>query len=210
MTCMVIYAWKPRPRQSRLVAAALACFAVLPTSVTHVEGQSWEDREAVRISMLRPWEERELARDSILYNIAVQQAMRGDYQGAKQTVSEIGRHENVATAQVTVVSFCNGQPIYCVVPPANFEPAPPVVTSVASSPGWGGRDSNGTQYFLAADRPADRLPSRLPPDLPSNYLAVHPRHGAVVDFSDERDANGTRVTSRRYADGHVVIETLPK
>ena len=47
----------------------------------------------------------------------------------------------------------------------------------------------------------------LPADLPANYLDADQRHGAVVDFTDERDGYGTRVTSRKYADGYVVIET---
>jgi hypothetical protein len=29
----------------------------------------------------------------------------------------------------------------------------------------------------------------------------------LVDFTDDYDSRGTRVTSRKYADGHVVIET---
>jgi hypothetical protein len=193
---MVIYAWKPRPRQSRLMAAALACFAALPASAA-------QEGDWIR-------QNREMAQTSAMYQIAVIQAEAGDYQGAKVTVSQIGDDGEKAPAQVTVVSFCNGQAFYCPMPAAGCGRAPMAVASAAFTPGWGGRDSNGTQYFLAVDRPADRVPSRLSPDLPSNYLAVHPRHGAVVDFSDERDANGTRVTSRRYADGHVVIETPPK
>ena len=39
------------------------------------------------------------------------------------------------------------------------------------------------------------------------YVGVDARRGAVVAFTDEYDAHGTRVTSRRYADGSVVIET---
>jgi hypothetical protein len=47
----------------------------------------------------------------------------------------------------------------------------------------------------------------VPRGLPANYLAADSRHGAVVDFQDEYDSYGTRVTARRYADGYVVIET---
>ena len=47
----------------------------------------------------------------------------------------------------------------------------------------------------------------MPQGLPANYLAADPHHGAVVDFRDEYDSYGTRVTSRRYADGYSVIET---
>ena len=32
----------------------------------------------------------------------------------------------------------------------------------------------------------------------------------MVDFTDECDSFGTRVTSRRYTDGSVVIETPPR
>jgi hypothetical protein len=46
-----------------------------------------------------------------------------------------------------------------------------------------------------------------PPGLPPNYLAPDPRRGAVVKFIDERDSRGTRVTSRTYANGSIVIET---
>ena len=53
----------------------------------------------------------------------------------------------------------------------------------------------------------DRAASQAPPGLPPEYLAADARHGAVVDFVDEYDSHGTRVTSRTYADGYVVIET---
>ena len=58
-----------------------------------------------------------------------------------------------------------------------------------------------------AAAPPDHVPAAVPAGLPANYLAADPRHGAVIDFTDERDSGGTRMTSRKYADGYVVIET---
>jgi hypothetical protein len=78
----------------------------------------------------------------------------------------------------------------------------------SQSPGWGGRDSQGNQYFLTCDRAPDHVPSSVPSGLPSDYLARDPRHGAVVDFTDDNDGQGIHLTSRRYADGYVLIETL--
>jgi hypothetical protein len=60
---------------------------------------------------------------------------------------------------------------------------------------------------LNCDRPGDHVPATCPPGLRPDYLDPDPHHGAVVDFCDDHDSRGTRVTSRKYADGYVVIET---
>ncbi len=173
-----------------------------------------------------------MAKTSAMNQIAVIQAEVGDVVGAKRTVSQISEEGEKGTAKVTVVCFVNGFPVYdC--PPVYF-PAPDCrqcgalvpndqfipwadARSGASqqpaqgsspSPGWGGRDSRGNQYFLARDRAPDRVLLRAPADLPSDYLAADPQHGPVVDFVDDYDRHGTRITSRRYADGHAVIESL--
>ena len=93
---------------------------------------------------------------------------------------------------MTGVCFCDGQVFYDHVPtPAGFY----------------GSGGNATQVFSAENREPDRVPAAVPSGLPANYLTADPRRGAVVDFVDDRDSSGTRVTARRYADGSVVIET---
>jgi len=131
--------------------------------------------------------DRESARTSALHNIAVIQASNGDVEGAKDTVSLMVNGYPPRPSEVTVVWFCNGQPIY---------DHPPQSGGAVL---W--------QDFLNHDRAADRVPSTVPAGLPANYLAAAPRHGALVEFTDEYDSRGTRVTSRKYADGSVVIET---
>ena len=131
-------------------------------------------------------EMREAARTWAMHRIAVIQAAAGDVQGAKRTASQIGRQWDQGPTKVTGVWFRCGRPIYD--QPPSFAPAY-----------W---------QCLACKKPAaSSVPSQVPPGLPSNYLAADPRHGAVVDFTDEYDSHGTRVTSRKYADGYVVIET---
>jgi hypothetical protein len=150
------------------------------------------------------WANREMAKTAAMHDIAVIQAQAGDFQGAKVTVSQIDDDGPKRTADVTIVQFCNGQPIYSC-PAPGIGCVPP--TAAPATPGWGGRDPRGTQYFLTLDRAADHVPTKRPPDLPAGYLDPDPRHGPVVDFTDQRDSNGTRVTARRYADGYAVIET---
>jgi hypothetical protein len=133
--------------------------------------------------------ERQAARTSALHNIAMIQASNGDVQGAKETVRQMVDGPQPGSSEVTVVWFCNGQPIY-------DHPPKSAGSNVVA---WEG--------FLNHDRAADPVPVVVPPGLPANYLAADPRHGAVVEFSDEYDSRGTRVTSRKYADGSVVIET---
>jgi len=138
-------------------------------------------------------DDRQVARTWALHRIAVIQAAGGDVQGAKNTVAQINDPERVrGPSEVTSVWFCNGTPMYDH-PPAS-----------AGRAGYGGR---GSQCFLNRDRVPDHVPAEVPRGLPANYLAADPRHGAVVDFVDEYDSYGTRVTARRYADGYVVIET---
>jgi hypothetical protein len=143
--------------------------------------------------------EREAARSWGMHRIAVIQAADGDSQNAKHTLSQIGEMEPKNPAPVTIVSFCNGLPVY--------RSTDDVATTIETSPGWGGFDSFGTQYFLAADRPASQVPARVPEGLSQDYLQDDPKHGPLVDFTDERDSRGTRVTLREYADGYLVIET---
>ena len=131
-------------------------------------------------------EMREAARTWAMHRIAVIQAAAGDVQGAKRTASQIGRRWDQGPTKVTGVWFRCGQPVYD--RPPYFAPAY-----------W---------QCLACKKPAARgVPAQVPPGLRANYLDPDPRHGAVVDFTDEYDSHGTRVTSRKYADGYVVIET---
>ena len=136
-------------------------------------------------------EMREAARTWTMSRIAEFQAAYGEFQGAKRTVAQIGEGER-GPSDVTTVWFCNGVPIY---------DHPPRCA------GWGRSGGQEDGQPFSQEWPADHVPSTVPPGLPSNYLAPDPRHGAVADFTDEYDAHGTRVTSRRYADGYVVIET---
>ena len=46
----------------------------------------------------------------------------------------------------------------------------------------------GNQYFLAMDRPDPPDRHEHPLDLPLDYLDADPRHGDVVEFTDQRDA----------------------
>jgi hypothetical protein len=177
----------PSPRRSSVfqlsgirwafVVAAMLAPALLPGGV---RAQNWigEDREAAMT-----W---------AMHDIAVIQAAGGDVQGAKRTVSQIDEDGPPGPAEVTVVSFCNGLPIYDHLP---------------GSIGGSGCARRESWRIIACDRIADHVPLEVPPGLPSNYLAPDRRHGAVVDFVDDYDSHGTRLTSRRYADGYVVIET---
>ena len=138
-------------------------------------------------------EGRDVVRAWTLNRIAVIQAARGDVDDAKNTVAQIDEPEVIRGAgDVTGVCFCNGLPLY------DHPPAPA---------GWSQSDLRRSQVFLNRDRAPDRVPAAPPQGLPATYLAADPRHGAVVNFTDECDSYGTRVTSRRYADGYTVIET---
>jgi len=112
-----------------------------------------------------------------MHRIAVIQAKAGDVLGAKKTLAQIGAGRPTATANVTGVWFCDGEPVYGL-PPAPFAPVIPCAAT-----------------------------AQVPSDLPSNYLGRDARHGAIVNFTDECDAYGVRVTVREYADGYTVIET---
>jgi hypothetical protein len=128
-----------------------------------------------------------------MYRIAVMQAAAGNPQDAKHTLWQIDRGPPLCPAEVTGVWFCCGQPIY-------DHPLPPA-TAVA------GRFGGVGLFAVGGRRSPDFVPLSVPAGLPADYLAADPRHGAVIDFTDERDSRGTRMTSRKYADGYVVIET---
>ena len=130
---------------------------------------------------------REAAQTWALHRIAVIQAANGDIQGAKRTATQIGRRWDPGPAQVTGVWFRCGQPIFACTP-------------IKQSPiKW---------QRLDYKRPATTgVPTKVPAGLPADYLDADLRHGAMIDFTDERDSHGTRVTTRVYADGHVAIET---
>jgi hypothetical protein len=136
-------------------------------------------------------DDRQIARNWTLHKIAVLQAAAGDVAGAKNTAAQINDPQCVrGPSEVTSVRFCCGQVIY---------DHPPATDAAVGCP------RQSSQYFR--DRSPNHVPAVVPSGLPANYLAADPRHGAVVDFRDERDACGTRATARRYADGYVVIET---
>jgi hypothetical protein len=135
------------------------------------------------------WEGRDFAKTWGMHDIALIQAEQNDVQGAKRTLSQIGDDCEKIPADVTAVWFCCGRTFY------DHPPA---------------RSLRLSQYeptYLTPPQTVDHATLKTPPDLPSNYLAPDSRHGAVVEFVDEHDSHGTRVTSRRYADGAVVIET---
>ena len=148
----------------------------------------------------------EAAKTRAMYAIAVLQAEAGEDLAAKKTVSQIGDGNGGGVSDVVVVCCMDGQ-IFYDHPPGWHGLSPISPRSGSCDSGWGGRDSQGNQYFLARDRAGDHVPSKCPVGLRPDYLDPDPRHGAVVDFSDDRDSHGTRITSRKYADGHVVIET---
>jgi len=138
-------------------------------------------------------EGRDAVRAWALHLIAAMQAARGDIDDAKNTVAQINDPDVVrGEGDVTGVCFCDGQPLY------DHPPAPA---------GWSLSDLRRSQVFPNRDRSPDRVPAAAPKGLPANYLAADPRHGALLSFTDEYDSYGTRVTSRRYADGYTVIET---
>jgi hypothetical protein len=135
--------------------------------------------------------DQQAARSWTLHRIAVIQARYGDVTGAKNTVAQIIESQcPPGPSEVTSVWFCNGMVMY---------DHPPAFARQA--------------YSVYPVQPIYRdlsprsLPVETPQGLPANYLAADPRHGAIVDFRDEYDSSGTRVTARRYADGYVVIET---
>ncbi len=135
--------------------------------------------------------DQQVARNWTLHRIAVIQAARGDVVGAKNTVAEIIEPQwNPGPSEVTSVRFCNGMVMYDHPPAFMRRPCP----SCVAPP-------------IYRDLSPRSVPAAVPAGLPANYLAADPRHGAVVDFRDEYDSYGTRVTSRRYDDGSVVIET---
>ncbi len=150
--------------------------------------------------------QRETAKVQAMYAIAVIQAQNGDDLAAKRTVLQIGEEHDIGPSDVVAVCCFDGQ-IFYDHPPGCRCPAPFSPRLGSYRFGWGGFDSQGNQYFLNRDRAGDHVPSKCPPGLRRDYLDPDPHHGPVVDFSDEHDSRGTRITSRKYADGYVVIET---
>jgi hypothetical protein len=149
------------------------------------------------------WLNRRLAETWSFRDIAVIQACHGDVQGAKQTALQINEcYENIAS-RVTAVWFCNGRPFYVPLPyweegfRVPWSPTLNAQLSTLCSP-------LATPH---ASLPPPRVPPQVPAGLRAGYLDAEPKHGALLEFTDERDGRGTRVTSRRYADGYVVIET---
>jgi hypothetical protein len=170
-------------RASVLLCLVIAAALVLPATASADDAAS---RQFMR-------EGRDTVRAWTLQQIAAIQAAGGDFVAAQNTVARINdRDGNPGEADVTGVCFCNGVPLY------DHPPLPS---------GWSRSDLRASQVFLADNRASDRIPAAVPQGLPPNYLATDPRHGQLVNFSDECDSYGTRVTSRRYADGYVVIDT---
>ena len=160
------------------LAAALLLPAVLPAGTVRAQDCVNDGRECAKT-----W---------AMHRIAVIQAAAGDVQGAKRTVSQIDEDGEKGPSDVTAVWFCDGQPVY------DHPPAPA---------GCAGCNHRAFPVFFGGERAAEHVPAQVPPGLPANYLDGDPRHGAVVEFADERDSQGTRITSRTYADGYAVIET---
>jgi hypothetical protein len=191
---LLILAWRPRRRLAVGSAGnfsaivVLFAMAVLPIGVARGQNPTIAERETAKTWGMR--------------DIAILQAEMGDFQGAKNTLSQIDENGPKRPARVTAVWPNNGRPVYREL---SAEDAFPAIDQ--KSPGWGKRDANGTLYFLACDRAPDSVPTSVPAGLPANYLDADPNHGMVVDFTDECDSHGTRVTARRYADGYAIIET---
>ncbi|MEN6449170.1 MAG: hypothetical protein ABFC96_01640 [Thermoguttaceae bacterium] len=149
---------------------------------------------------------RDAAKTWGMYQIAVMQAARGRSQDAKHTLWQIDQRPPSCPSEVTGVWFSCGVPIY------NLPPSPLALYASAKRPSEPvcGTPASQMASSKQARRPAVAVATatRLTPvGLPTGYLAADPRHGAVVEFSDDRDSRGTRITSRKYADGYVVIET---
>lgn len=123
--------------------------------------------------------------------LGVIQAATGDVQQANQTLTQITANSNKSRSPVTVASFENSQS-------RSNQPRATIGNEIGDLK---------NMHCSYRDRIANYVPAEVPAGLPSNYLAADPRHGRLVDFTDESDSRGTRVTSRTYADGHVVIET---
>lgn len=145
--------------------------------------------------------DRALARNAAMYDIAVIQAQAGDILGAKRTAWQIQESPTSCQAPSNVLGvwFVQGQPWYgCLLPMETIEPLGQADAQAAR------RRSGDPNRSVAAQPVALRPPHGLPAD----YLAPDGRHGRIVGFFEDVDAHGTRVTSRKYADGHLVIETL--
>jgi len=167
-----------------MLSNATKLFAVVLTFATF-SGSILRADDAVRM-------ERESAKAWAMHRIAVLQAAAGEFQDAKRTVSQIDDTIPTTPADVTAVRFNNGEIIYC--------PLPVPVT--ANRETW-----QESPRLIRVAQVRTRIPAKVPEGLPSDYLAADPEHGILVAFTDECDSQGTRVTSRTYADGLTVIET---
>ncbi|MCE5266655.1 MAG: hypothetical protein LLG00_02050, partial [Planctomycetaceae bacterium] len=153
-------------------------------------------------------------------DIAVTQAAMGYWQDAKHTLWQIDRRPPLCPSDVTGVWSYWGRPLYGLRPmplimygagvPPCAPPLPPATACSYGQPSCAapapGRAEAVTPVAVSAGGSV-KMPMTPPPGLPAGYFAADPHHGAVVDFTDDRDSRGTRITSRRYADGYVVIET---
>jgi hypothetical protein len=89
-----------------------------------------------------------------------------------------------------------------------YSPAQPQSVAAPPSSNSEAGGLRASANAVGSDRTTKRVSFKIPSDLPPTYLTADPVHGAVVDFYEDRDSRGTRVTMRKYADGHAVIETL--
>lgn len=115
------------------------------------------------------------------------------------------------------VWFRNNQPVRQYDPCLRCPPPSPCACDAGSGPCSSAADCGCAAAHSLAPSPARvdahdavSLPepvAKPASDLPPDYLASHPSHGPLVEFRDEYDRNGTRVTLRKYADGYAVIET---
>ena len=178
----------------------------------------------------------ELARAWAMQGVAVIQAEAGEDLAAKRTAWEIGENDVIAS-DVVAVCCMNGQifydhpPGYCLAPPSlGSYGAGWVGQDSRGNPYWANHGrvgdrvpaqdlhKNNTATWSPLPSPPAPLPKgersnsrtgpKSPPDLRPDYLDPDPQHGAVVDFSEDYDSHGTRLTSRRYSDGCVVVESL--
>ena len=139
------------------IIAAVAFLVTLPVGT--VQAEDWS-----RVN-------RETAKSQAMYAIAVTQAQAGDYVAAKRTVSQIGEGHDVVASDVVGVCCMDCQ-IFYDHPPGSYRYPMPAPSSIGfSSPGWGGYDWQGNQYFLNRDRPRDHVP----PEVPARLAAGLPR-----------------------------------
>jgi len=189
------------PRGCRPVLGFLCAWIVLATVVPQASAQAPD--------WLR--ESREIAKIEARQHVAAIQAAQGDVMGAKMTIAQIDEDRESGPARVTAVRCFNGRAYYRELSDDAALPDCLPCGYCGSFVAVEGPIAVGYLEFRPerSRRSAgpNRVPAQVPAGLPSNYLAPDPRHGPVVNFVDETDAFGTRVTSRTYADGHLAIDT---